>query len=128
MLCARPTPASSMPPHQTGTPAACATSCTRVASRKPPTRPSLILMTPRAASDLAPERLALQPRLQVPERRLQASPRHLMAPNVVREGSRVRGAPQFGAEHPRRHVIAQDRPGGAGPFLVIKRVLAGRDF
>ena len=35
---------------------------------------------------------------------------------------------EFAAEHARRDVIAQDRPRGIGPLLVVERVLAGGDF
>ena len=44
MLCARPMPDSSIPPHHTGIPRSCAALCTAIASEKPPTRPSLILI------------------------------------------------------------------------------------
>ncbi len=44
MLCDRPTPDSSIPPHHTGMPRSCAALCTAMASEKPPTRPSLMLM------------------------------------------------------------------------------------
>ena len=47
-LAARPMPNSCMPPHQTGTPRAMQTSCTRLASRRPPTRLTLMLITRQA--------------------------------------------------------------------------------
>ena len=53
MLCARPTPDSSIPPHQRGTPAAWATSWIRSASPCPPTRPIFTLRTRHAPSEIA---------------------------------------------------------------------------
>ena len=53
MLCARPMPASSIPPHHTGMPCACANAWISFASPYPPTRPSLILMIRHAPNSCA---------------------------------------------------------------------------
>jgi len=50
---ARPRPVSSMPPHHTGTSFAAHTSCTRRASRYPPTRPAFTLTMRQAPSAIA---------------------------------------------------------------------------
>ena len=53
MLCARPMPVSSMPPHHTGMPRSCAALCTAMASENPPTRPSLMLMMRQDSMSIA---------------------------------------------------------------------------
>ena len=42
MLCARPIPDSSIPPHQTGQPASTQASCMAIDEPNPPTRPGLM--------------------------------------------------------------------------------------
>src|ERR1035441_7197037 len=53
MLCARPIPVSSMPPHHTGMPRSAVALWTAIASEKPPTRPTLMLMMRQESMSIA---------------------------------------------------------------------------
>ncbi len=90
--------------------------------------------TPQAISWRAPAPMVcqsgslLQARLEVPNGRFHAAARHVVAANVFGAGVDFARVGELVFEDARRNVIDEQRPDGAGPFLVIERIFAGGDF
>ena len=83
----------------------------------------------RAAADLLPQRLSRQPRFQIPNSGFHSAARHQVPADVRGQRAHIFRARERLAQHPRRHIIAQQMSQAeAGPLLVVEGILSGGDF
>src|SRR5258708_14591474 len=85
-------------------------------------------LAPSASADMLPERLAAEAGLEIPHGRFEPAARHVVAADGCEKQRNLVRVLERDIENTRDDEVAQQKPGGVGPFLVVEGVLARCDF